>query len=98
MYFNRAAFVDPSLLPAGTYGNAGRGILRGPDFNDTDFSVLKDFAFTERYRLQFRAEAFNLLNQVNFNNPNVTVSSGSFGKITGAGASRVMQLALKLLW
>lgn len=98
MYFNTAAFVDPQLLPAGTYGNAGRGILRGPDFNDTDFSILKDFAFTERYRLQFRAEAFNLLNQVNFNNPNVTVSSGSFGRITGAGTARVIQFALKLLW
>jgi hypothetical protein len=98
MYFNKAAFVNPKLLPAGTYGDAGRGILRGPHLNDTDFSLLKDFSFTERYRLQFRAEAFNMLNQVNFNNPNVKVSSGSFGKITSAGPSRVMQLALKFLW
>jgi hypothetical protein len=97
-YFNTAAFISPKLLAPGTYGNAGRGILRGPDYNDTDLSVLKDFSFTERYRLQFRGEAFNLLNQVNFNNPNVKVSSGSFGRITGAGSARVLQLALKFLW
>jgi hypothetical protein len=97
-YFNTGAFVKPQLLPPGTYGNAGRGILRGPGFSDTDLSLLKDFAFTERYRLQFRAEFFNAFNQVNFNNPNTTASSGSFGTIRSAGAARVIQFALKFLW
>lgn len=97
-YFNTAAFVKPQLLPPGTYGNSGRGILRGPGYHDTDISLLKDFAFTERYRLQFRSEFFNALNQVNFSNPNVTVSSGSFGRIRSAGAARVIQFALKFLW
>lgn len=97
-YFNTAAFVKPQLLPAGTYGNAGRGILRGPGYNNTDLSVLKDFAFTERYRLQFRSEFFNSLNHTNFANPNVNASSGSFGRIRSAGSARVIQFALKFLW
>ena len=97
-YFNTAAFVNPRLVPPGTYGDAGRSLIRGPGLANTDFSVLKDFAVHESVRVQFRAEMFNSLNQVNFSNPNVTASSGSFGRITGAASGRVIQLALKALF
>jgi hypothetical protein len=83
---------------AGQYGNAGRGILSGPAYNSTDFSVIKDFAFKERYKAQFRSEFFNVFNQVNFDNPTNYVNSGAFGRIRSAGDGRIVQFALKFLW
>jgi len=97
-FFNTAAFVPVGDVPVGIYGNAGRGLISGPAFNSTDFSVLKDFRIREQLRLQFRTEMFNALNQVNFNNPRTTVASGSFGQITSAQPGRVIQFGLKLLW
>lgn len=52
----------------------------------------------EPWRVQFRSEFFNSLNQVNFSNPVTTVSSSTFGRIRAAADGRVIQLALKLLW
>jgi hypothetical protein len=97
-FFNTSAFIQPRLLPAGLYGNAGRSLISGPASANTDFSALKDFALREAWKLQFRGEFFNALNQVNFANPNQTVSSGSFGRITSAASGRVIQLALKMIW
>jgi hypothetical protein len=111
-FFNAAAFVNPNLVPPGTYGNSGRGILSGPGFANTDFSVLRNFPFTERLRLQFRAEMFNVFNQVNFSLPNsyantavvtsngTLANGGTFGQIqsTVSGTGRQIQFALKLLW
>jgi hypothetical protein len=82
----------------GQYGNAGRSILSGPAFSNTDFSIIKNIPFTERYRLQFRSEFFNVFNQVNFHNPVTRVTSGSFGRITGANDGRVIQFGLKLFF
>ena len=61
-----------------------------------DLSIFKDFKFTERYKLQYRLEAFNAENRANFQNPTAAVSSGTFGRITGAFDPRVFQMALKL--
>jgi hypothetical protein len=97
-FFNTAAFVPPNLVPKGTYGNAGRGILSGPALSNTDFSVLKDFAFKERYRVQFRSEFFNFFNQVNFGLPVSRANSGAFGRIRSAAPGRVIQFALKFMW
>jgi len=97
-FFNTAAFVPTDLVPPGTYGNAGRGILSGPALSNTDFSVLKDFAVKDRYKIQFRSEFFNFLNQVNFGNPVTNVTSGAFGRIRSASPGRVVQFALKFLW
>ncbi len=93
-YFNKAAFTQATL---GTFGDVGRNSLRGPGFFDVDASVFKNFAIRENWKLQFRAEAFNLENRPNFSNPNATVSSGvTFARITAAADPRVLQLALKL--
>lgn len=97
-FFNTAAFVPTNLVPLGTYGNAGRGLISGPAFNSSDFSLLKDFVFREPLRLQFRTELFNAFNQVNFANPDSYVNSGTFGHILSAQDGRVIQFALKLLW
>ncbi|HWF45640.1 MAG TPA: hypothetical protein VG168_01435, partial [Bryobacteraceae bacterium] len=95
-YFNTAAFTQAVI---GTFGDVGRNSLRGPGLFDVDASIFKDFLLTERYHLQFRAEAFNIENRPNFNNPNATVSSSvTFGRITAAGNPRVLQFALKLFF
>jgi hypothetical protein len=99
-FFNTDAFVPVNQVPLGTYGDAGRGLISGPAFINTDFSVLKDFTIREQLRLQFRSEMFNVFNQVNFSNPDSTVSSDTFGLIrsTVTKQGRVIQFALKLLW
>ena len=94
-YFNTAAFV---VNTPGTFGSAGRNILIGPHMYNLDFGLMRNFAIRERYKVQFRAESFNLFNHANFNNPNANVSAATFGTINAAGAPRVMQLALKLLF
>jgi hypothetical protein len=94
-YFNTAAFTAATI---GTFGNVGRGTIRGPAYFDIDMSLFKDFIFTERWRLQFRAESFNTENRPNFSNPVGSVSSGTFGRITAANDPRVLQFALKLFF
>ena len=49
-------------------------------------------------RLQLRGEFFNAFDQVNFNNPVTNISSATFGRITGSGPGRVVQVAMKLIW
>jgi hypothetical protein len=86
-----------SFAPAGTHGNAGRNTLTSPGIIQLDFSMHKDFMFTERHKLQFRFEAFNFPNHPNWNSPNANIASGSsFGVITGTRNSmRQLQFALK---
>ena len=97
-FFNTEVFVPTAQVPRGIYGNAGRNILSGPASANTDVAVMRDFPLRERTRLQFRGEFFNLLNQVNFAQPNTTVNSSAFGTIRSAGAAREIQFALKLMW
>ncbi len=93
-WLNRDAFALPA---AGTYGNLGKGALRGPGLLTYDGGLFKEFPIVERARLQFRAEFFNLFNRVNFNNPSTSISAAGFGRITGAGDPRIGQLALKFI-
>ena len=93
-YFNTAAFAAPTL---GTYGDAGRNIIIGPAFKQTDLAVLKQFQLPKENwgRFEFRLETFNLFNNVNFANPNGTFGSPSFGRILTAQAGRIVQLGLR---
>lgn len=107
-YFNTDAFLQPSQVAPGTYGNTGRNILTGPGFGITNFSAIKDFSFTERYKAQFRSEFFNLFNQAQFgcvgnttggcSDPDNNVTSRTFGRIRTAGGAREIQFAMKLIW
>jgi hypothetical protein len=93
-WFDTSVFSSPA---AWNIGNAGRGLVWGPGLRGFDFTVSKYFNFTERFRLQYRAEAYNLTNTPYFANPNVTVGAGTFGRITAVSNNpRQMQMALKL--
>jgi hypothetical protein len=70
--------------------------IRGPIQHRWDASAIKNFAITERFKLQFRAECFNLANYANLANPNTTVTAGAFGTITSQDPPRSWQGALKL--
>jgi hypothetical protein len=102
-YYDPNAFVVPAN---GTYGDVGRNVLIGPGLATLDFSAIKDFPFTERIRLQFRSEFFNVLNRTNFSSPNAVVftaagaaPSSTAGLISStATSSRQLQFGLKLLW
>jgi hypothetical protein len=94
-FFNIAAF-GPNAI--GTYGSTGKNIMRGPGFFDTDFTLMKITKLAERASLQFRAEAFNLFNNVNFLNPDNILTDGAFGQITAAQDPRILQLALKIVF
>ena len=85
-----------SLPAPGVFGNSARNSLRGPGLEDLDVSLSRTFSINERFRLQFRAEAFNLTNTVAFGLPNANVSGGSPGVITSLAADpRIMQFALR---
>ena len=100
-WFNTACFTDNFL---GRFGNSGRDVIIGPDTKDFTASLLKNFVFKESRYVQFRGEFFNVLNHPNFDNPNVTEVSSSFGRITSAGVqdprltSRQIQFALRLVF
>jgi hypothetical protein len=99
-YINPAAFALPAL---GQFGNTGKGSLRFPGQATWDMGLFKDFALRERWKLQFRAEFFNVFNRVNYQAPNQnnqtdTVSNGGFGSIRAANDPRIGQLALKVIF
>lgn len=98
MYFNTAAFVPLSSVPRGIYGDAKRGLIYGPGSFGTDLAVLRYVNLGSDLRLQLRGEFFNAFNKVNFNDPNTNLSSPSFGRITGVGGGRAIQVATKLIW
>ena len=91
-YFSAAAFAQNA---PGTLGNVGRNILEGPGEVGIDLGLVKTFAVTESQRIRLRAESFNALNKTNLNNPNGNLLAPAVGRITGAGAPRVFQLALR---
>jgi hypothetical protein len=94
-WVNPAAFATPAPY---TFGNAGTNEVRGPSFSELDFALAKNFQISEKYKIQFRAEAFNVFNTVNFNNPatkGIATLSSSFGVITTAQQSRQMQFGAR---
>lgn len=91
-YFNGAAFAQPAPY---TFGNAPRTLpnLRSPGYLTTNFSLQRDFRFTEHAKLQIRAEAFNLFNRANFQAPGTVLGGANFGVITTTEDPRQFQIA-----
>ncbi len=93
-WFDVSAFP---VVPIGSYrfGSSGRNILDGPGNMGLNFSLSKNMRLRERSQLQFRWDAFNATNHVNFNLPDTAVNAITGGAITKAGASRTMQFGLR---
>ena len=94
-----------TLPVAGTYGNVGRNVLTGPSLKTVDLSVFKTTKITEQTTLQFRAEAFNVLNRANLGIPSLVMltntgapASSAAAITTTATTSRQIQMGLKLSW
>ncbi len=92
-YFSTSPFFPEDL---GVGGNANRRFFHGPGLNNWDLAVHKVTNVTERLKLEFRAEFFNVLNHAQFNGPSGDISSSTFGTVTGASDPRIGQMALKL--
>ena len=97
-----------ALIPDGKafVGNTGRNQFYGPGYFQNNLSMFKDFAITERWILNVRADAFQLTNTPQFANPQASLTSGTFGQVTstlgsgsgvnGVGGGRALQLSAKL--
>jgi hypothetical protein len=105
-WLNPAAFVQPAL---GTYGTMGRANVTGPGSFRIDMGVVRVFRLREKQSVEFRAEAFNVVNHVNpcssssgmQGTPDcmsTTLTDATFGRILTAGDPRIMQLALKFVF
>ena len=106
LWFNPAAFA---VADVGTFGDVPKGYLRGPSFHSWNMGLFRNFKFNGSMNVQFRAEFFNVFNQVNFDIPGTTpgdnriaVNSANFGKITRTvpvtGDPRLLQFGLKFLF
>ncbi|HEY2014144.1 MAG TPA: hypothetical protein VGH38_11630, partial [Bryobacteraceae bacterium] len=95
VWINSTCFVAP---PGGELGDAARVPISGPDFVNTDFSVIKDFALPRKEMgLNFRAEFFNLFNHPEFGMPINDINAPGFGAVNSTvNNPRLIQLALKL--
>jgi hypothetical protein len=110
-WFNTAAFSCPGSTGAnvgvscgtmsaangnfGLYGNAMTGLIRGTGQEIYNMAMFKEFHITENNYFEFRAEAFNVFNHTNPNNPNTTLGNSNYGKVTSAADPRIMELALR---
>ena len=97
-YFTPAQIANFSEPAAGTFGTSGRNTFRGPRFFNIDASLVKRFELMENKSITFRAEAYNLINNVDFANPGVNLGGNAvaFGKISSVvNNPRIVQMALR---
>lgn len=92
-WFNTAAFQQPA---ANRFGNAPRGVVRGPGFNVTDLGLFKNFRIANGIRLQYRLEMFNVFNRPNLSGVGTVLGTPTFGRITTAAEPRIIQMGIKV--
>jgi hypothetical protein len=98
-FFDTSAFARVTDV---RFGTVGRNTMRGPGVVNMDLSLFRTFKLTEKFNLQFRAEAFNLSNTPHFNNPDEDANSENFGKVLStngdlaAARSREFRFGLRL--
>ena len=101
-YLDRAAFAQVPIIAASGAsarpGTLGRNALRLPGFWNVDLALSKNLEFTQRVRLQLRADMFNAFNHTLFSAVNTTITSPNFGRFTSTRGARVVQLNTRLIW
>ena len=98
LYLNLAAFTDPAPF---SFGNAPRRLpnVRGCTYSDENISLLKYFPVVhERVSMRLGADFFNIFNRRHLGGPATNIDNANFGRISGAGPPRIMQLNFKILW
>lgn len=98
IWLNANAFSIAATKTGKRFGNLGYYALRGPSAFTMDSGLHKTFSLTELQRMTVRLESFNTLNHTTFSNPNTTLNSATFGRITSAGSQRLYQVALKYVF
>jgi len=107
-WFNTAAFAGGCTtaayvgsiycVPLGQFGDAARDILHGPGTIQWDMSATRRFRISERFKMEFRSDFFNIMNHANWGNPATGLTSATFGQITSFGSPRLIQANLKLFF
>jgi ribosome maturation factor RimP len=102
-WFNPLAFQcafsnAACTILSGQFGNLGRNAVYGPGQINFDMALTRRFTFTERWKLDFRADFFNIMNHANASNPTGTVTSSTFGEITGFSTPRQIQMSVKVFF
>ena len=93
LWFDTSSFVQPS---GPVLGNMGQHVFSGPGSFTFDGDLMRNFPIHEQMTLQLRADAFNAFNHPSFNNPSTSLTSSSYGHVTGSGGGRALQLAATL--
>jgi hypothetical protein len=109
-WFNQATYSLPVNTGANSgtgFGNVVKGSLRGPGYTDWDGAMIRSFPIYRESTLEFRAEYFNMLNHTLLGDPATSVTSATFGEVTGAANTgvasgtagpRIAQFSLKILF
>jgi len=102
-WFNTSSFTQPTGV---AFGSSGRNPFSGPGLFTVNLSLFKNFKFKERYNIELRAESFNFTNTPQFSNPQTSITSSSYGYVTGTigsgtgvngtGGGRAIQLGAKV--
>jgi hypothetical protein len=87
-WFTTSSFKDPGS----TLGNVGRDILHGPHLFNIDASVFRRFTITERLKMEFRAETYNLSNTPWLDRPDSTLGDAAFGQVTTAQGTQTVKV------
>lgn len=88
-WFTASSFTN---APTGTIGNVGRNILHGPNLFAVNGSVFRKFSLTERFKLEFRAEAYNVTNTKQLDPPGQTLGNADFGQVTTAQGTQAVKI------
>ncbi len=95
LWYDPSAFTLPAI---GFQGTAGRNVIEGPGRTSLDVSMFKVFSISERVKLQFRAEFFNVANHPSFGFPDANIKNVTAGVISSAYDGRSIQFGLRLVW
>ena len=88
--------VNTACAGTGVFGNLGRNSVYGPNKVNFDLALSRQFKFSERWKMEFRSDFFNILNHGNWSGIGTSVSSGTtFGQVTSFGSPRLIQMAMK---